>query len=84
MSLRKILLFPFVAPIIVYTMIRLTRAKGGAGAVAYIQDIGKDYDRRMSAIDQQWPQGSYTHKRLTRKLRESARERIKEASVKKS
>lgn len=84
MQLSKIIKFPFVLPVSLYVGFRLIRAKGGDGAIEFIKNLGKEFDNHMLMIDQILPQGSHSHKRAVRDLRESYRKRIKEASVKKS
>ncbi len=84
MKLSKVLLLPITIPVVLYVGFRLIRAKGGAEAVAFIRQCGKEFDARMLRLDQLLPPGSYSHKKAVRDLRDNFRKYIKEAYVKKS
>lgn len=83
MKLSKILLLPITIPVLLYVGVRLLYTLGPK-AVPFVKELGADFDNRMCYLDQLFPQGSYTHKKAVRELRESCRKRIKEAYVKKS
>ena len=84
MKLSKILLLPITLPYALFVFVRFVRANGGDKANAISKELHDAYNRKMAALDVAYPQGSYTHTRLAKALRKSCRQRIKEASVKKS
>lgn len=85
MKLSKTLLLPITLPYALFVFVRFVRANGGGDkANAISKELHDAYNRKMAALDVAYPQGSYTHTRLAKALRKSCRQRIKEASVKKS
>ena len=83
MKLSNILLLPITLPYALLMFVRFVRANGDK-ANAISKELHDAYNRKMASLDVAYPQGSYTHTRLAKALRKSCRQRIKEASVKKS